>query len=383
MGDLYAATPVISWPRLRLSTCIAIELGVGSSALVALAAGGLWLATELGHGKVAEARVAPPLAAPVDARSSVPRIEPGRPEPAPVEVAAPPRPGEGRFVGQPDAALLAPIKSGQIAEVKFNRGGSSISLRIDFDNGARAAFKPNQTNMQTVPRREVAAYRISRLLGLEVVSPAVGRRFSLEDIRAHLRADMVGRWPRFMAEGKHDGVTIDGQLSFWIPNIEDAKIEGLLIDSTDGILAWKSRLTIGEAIPAEDLRLVAQISDMVVFDYVINNSDRWSGNNTKMSPDGTLYFMDNALSFGADRRGHSRVRTYFERSQKFSRRLIDALRRLDEPSIRAALAWDVEPFPFLLDDGEIAALLARRHALLASLDRLIAQHGEDKVMVFP
>ena len=41
------------------------------------------------------------------------------------------------FDGVRDELLLAPLRTGQIVEVKFNRGGSSISLRIDFDNGGR------------------------------------------------------------------------------------------------------------------------------------------------------------------------------------------------------------------------------------------------------
>ena len=69
------------------------------------------------------------------------------------------------FHGVADEVLMRPIRAGRIKSIKFNRGGSSISLRIDFTNGARAAFKPRQTNPQTVPRREIAAYRLNRMVG--------------------------------------------------------------------------------------------------------------------------------------------------------------------------------------------------------------------------
>ena len=47
---------------------------------------------------------------------------------------------------------------------KLNIGGSSLSIRLDFASGARAAFKPHQIWPQSKPRREIAAYRIDRYL---------------------------------------------------------------------------------------------------------------------------------------------------------------------------------------------------------------------------
>jgi hypothetical protein len=400
---------------VRLATCVAIELGVGASVVAALTLAGVAGMAELRAGFSREARAArmpgepraahlpAELPAVVDVRR-VPREQApplsGAPRPTaigvaggsgatrsaePAPLASPPqRPGEGSFVGQPDRLLLEPLRTGRLASVKFNRGGSSLSLRIDFDNGARAAFKPDQVNLQTVPRKEVAAYRIARLLGIDRVAPAIGARFLLEDIHAHLRPDALPQWPRFVEQVTVQDGWVVGELSHWIPIIEDAKIDGFPIDQVNGVVTWKRALTIGHPIGRSEAALVAQVSDMVVFDYVINNSDRWSGSNTKASEgSAALYFMDNALSFGNDRRGHSRVRTYFERSQKFSRRLVAALRAVDEAAVRAAVSWDVEPFDVLLEEGEIAALMARRAAVLAAIDRLIATHGEKKVLVFP
>src|SRR5262245_23312788 len=65
------------------------------------------------------------------------------------------------FIGIKDEVLIEPLRRAAVKRVKFNRGGSSISLRIDFEGGFRAAFKPDQTNEQTVPRKEIAAYRIN------------------------------------------------------------------------------------------------------------------------------------------------------------------------------------------------------------------------------
>lgn len=370
---------------MRLATCVAIELGVGAVALAGTCAavmfGAAQLSRELGReAMAAEARPAitvPHLAA------ELPRVIDARVGDRPVAVAPMDRPGSGAFEGQPDDLLLAPLRTAAVTEVKFNRGGSSLSLRLDFEGGARAAFKPNQTNLQTIPRREVAAYRVARVLGLGNVSPSIGRRFTVAELEAALPPEARGQWARFDAEAVREGEYVSGQLSFWIPDIVDAAIEGFPVDSSEGIVTWSRYLTQGVELPEARRGLVAQLSDMVLFDFVINNPDRWSGNNTKGSPDGArLYFMDHGMSL-APTRPHSRVRTYLERSQRFSRRLVGALRALDEATVRAALAWDVEPFPQLLTDPEIAAILARRDAALAYVDGLIATHGEAAVLVFP
>src|SRR5687768_935120 len=67
-----------------------------------------------------------------------PEPTPPAPEPPPAPEAPPPPPWSKSFEGRPDDELLAPLRTGSIRAVKFNRGGSSISLRIEFDNGARA-----------------------------------------------------------------------------------------------------------------------------------------------------------------------------------------------------------------------------------------------------
>ena len=91
----------------------------------------------------------------------------------------------GTFLGMSDELLLDRVRTQPIARFKLNHGGSSLSFRVEFADGSRAAWKPMQTNMQSVPRKEVAAYRLNRLLG-----PARGaaRRAARRDARGAARA---------------------------------------------------------------------------------------------------------------------------------------------------------------------------------------------------
>lgn len=320
----------------------------------------------------------PAAAATVDTRSvgSTEFAEPAKLQPAARSLTL--------FDGVADDVLLEPLRTGNVVKVKVNKGGSSISLRLDFDNGARAAFKPNQTNMQTIPRKEVAAYRINRLLGLNSVAPALGREFHMDDIIASLVPDHAYHLPRLEAEMVRDDGFVAGELSWWIPIITYAEIGGFRIDSVEGIVTWKRYLAIGGKIPPRDRSMAAQISDMLLFDFVINNMDRWSGGNTRASADGsTLYFMDNTLSFGVDPDGHPKSLVYLQRSQRFSRSMVTALRNLDKRQLGEALEYEVEPFEELLTEAEARAVLSRRDVALDYIEQLIEMHGEAEVLVFP
>ena len=381
---------------MRLRSCVAIELAVGTTVAAACAGAAMWGLSELRALDSREARAdATPVASAVAAAATATTRPTEVPGPEEVVDAAPtpPPPDEApsadappwmvTFGGAADQTLLAPLREPAITGVKFNRGGTSISLRIDFENGSRAACKPNQIHIHSQPRREVAAYRINRLLGLASVPPAVGRRFRFSDIVDHLR-DPTHR-KRVVAEGspEKDG-TVLAELSWWIPVLKEARIQGFSVDSTDGVVTWKRYLKQGRPVPDDVAGVVSQISQLVLFDFVINNADRWSGGNVKASDDGrVLYFMDNTMSFGDDDNGHTKTRTYFERSEKFSRRMVEKLRQLDRDGLRAALSSDIEPFDFLLTDVEQKSVLARRDYAMRYIDRLIEQHGEEAVLVFP
>jgi hypothetical protein len=386
---------------VRLRGCVAIELFVGALVAASLSGGAIWGVAELRGGFGGESAAAaverPPPAPPVaTSEQPEPAAEPGPavagelaasrvrpPEPAQPEAPA----WTGEFLGQSDAVLLAPLRDSPIAAVKVNRGGSSLSLRIDFESGGRAACKPNQIHMHSQPRREIAAYRINRLLGLSSVPPAVGRRFRVEELTARFKPEAIRDRNRFLAEiipDREDTKTVLGELTWWITQLDPAVVDGFEIDSTEGVVTWKRYLTVGNPIPEASQSIASQISDLLLFDFVINNSDRWSGGNIKSSLGGTaLVFIDNTLSFGGDPNGHTRVRTYLFRSQKFSRRLVERLRGLAEPALEDALTRDIDPFPVLLEENEVAAVMKRRELALAYIDDLIKKHGADAVLAFP
>jgi len=358
---------------VRLGTCIALEL-----AALAGAVGGVWFAASRGaelasayidgHQAAAATVLDPPAGAVVPLERS--------------QLAA--RRAPDTVFGAPDAELLAPLAATPVTRVKINRGGSSLSLRLDFASGARAAFKPMQIHPQSDPRREIAAYRIDRLLGIGHVPPARSAAFAIEDLIA--AADPANRSAtasRIEQEGIPRDGKLSGELSWWIPEIKRVRIGGRYVDEPDGEALWAEYLQAGAVIPAELRPMLAQLASVIVFDVVIDNHDRWSGNNTQGSPDDrVLYFMDNTLAFSTYTIGHTTNLSRLYRIQVFPRGLIGRLRRLGAEAVAAALGRDDVLGP-LLGETEIRAVLARRDHLVEYVDRLIADLGEDAVLALP
>jgi hypothetical protein len=358
---------------VRLGTCIALEL-----AALAGAVGGVWFVASRGadlassyishHEAAAATATDPPAAAVIPLERS--------------QLVA--RRGPDTVFGAPDSELLTPLAATPVTRVKLNRGGSSLSLRLDFASGARAAFKPIQIHPQSDPRREIAAYRIDRLLGLGHVPPAKSATFAIDDVIA--AADPANRSvtaSRIEQEAIPRDGRLCGELSWWIPEIKRVRIGGRYVDEPDGEALWAEYLQAGAAIPAELRPMLGQLASVIVFDVVIDNSDRWSGNNTQGSPDDRiLYFMDNTLAFSQYTIGHTANLARLYRIQVFPRGLIGRLRRLSAEAVAAALGHDDVLGP-LLGEGEIRAVMSRRDHLVEYVDRLIADLGEDAVLALP
>jgi hypothetical protein len=293
-------------------------------------------------------------------------------EPSPVDVTTE---ITGTFLGMNDEMLIDRMRSAEVRQAKLNKGGSSISFRLDFADGSRAAFKPEQINPQTVPRKEVAAYRLNRWLGFNVVPPATMRTFHHDDLVGKLPPDALFLARRIEAETTFDNEGFTrGELSYWIPVIVDSHL-----DTLDNVLAWWRWMTVGEELPADKANLMSQLSSLLLFDMLTNNSDRFSGGNLMTSKDGrVLFWMDNTFGFQIEPEGHLRCRTYLFRCQKFSKKMVASLRRLDLAGLRQALS----PEPGVLTEPEMQSVIARRDVALRYVDGLIAQFGEDKVLVF-
>jgi hypothetical protein len=357
---------------VRLGTCIAVELVCAAGAAV-----GVWFVATRSADIAVEYLGSHEAAAAGSSRAIDPL--PG----ASLRVPAPA--GDHTVYDAPDDVLLAPVAATPLVGVKLNHGGTSLSLRVEFASGARAAFKPQQTHPQSDPRREIAAYRIDRMLGIGHVPPAKPGHFTMAELIAATAPDVRDyTQQRLLEEAIAHGGVVRGELSWWIPDIFDARIGMYRIDETEGIAAWSALLQPGAIVPPELHSLVEQIATVIVFDVLIDNADRWTGNNTKCAVDrSTLYFMDNTLSFSIFTLGHETNLTPLHRISVFPRKLVTRLRALTYDSIVKAIDVGDDPLGPLLTSDEIRAVLARRDHLLQYVDALVAELGEKRVLALP
>ncbi len=171
-------------------------------------------------------------------------------------------------------------------------------------------------------RNQVAAYRLARHLGLDLVPPAVVR-----EVRGQ-----------------------KGSVALWIENARNERER--LEESLD---------------PPDPLRWRRVFTDMRVFDNLIYNIDRNQGN---ILVDSTwrLWLVDHTRSFG-----EITDLPFPEHLGQCSRTLWSALRELDRPSLDELLGD-------LLAGREIAALLGRRDRLVERFSALIDSGGERRVL---
>jgi hypothetical protein len=361
---------------VRLGTCIALELALAVGAAAGMTIGVGQIAAHAGDYLTTREAVAS--TAPARESLELPRSQ--------LAIQAIPVVVDNVF-GTPDAELLEPLGRGKVTRMKLNLGGTSLSLRLDFENGTRASFKPEQEHLQSDPRREIAAYKIDRLLGIGHVPPAKEIEVSLEELIAV--AEPAGFRGYIADRIKDEGISRNGKLrgeaSWWIPEIKLAAIGRHRIDLPEGRDIWTAQMQIGAPMDPALRPFLAQISTCILFDLLIDNSDRWSGSNTEMSPDGkTLYFMDNTLSFSKAQYGHEINVLTMRRIQIYSKSLVDKLRKLTLEDIERALAMppDSKLAP-LVRPWELKAIISRRDHMLRWIDQLIAKHGEAAVLGFP
>ncbi len=296
-------------------------------------------------------------------------------------------PGVDGFFGEDETALRRSLAEQPVARIEKGGGGRSLGFKITLADGTRGYFKPEQDVRYTHHWSELGAYYLDRELRLGRVPPAVGRRFEWDRLRNHAQTD-----PRLEEMRPRANGTIRGAFIAWIAEgpaqlplgagwEKWVRIEGPLARTpyvpprmqVEGLVP-RYRSTAPEAPP--EASLAPALSDLLVFDYLIQNADRWGSENANVrtrGPGGPLMFFDNGAGFWPGEARMPIMERRLTSVQKFRRSTVDALRRFDLASLRARLATD--PLGSPLSEPMLTGLVERIGVVIAHVDRTESRFG--------
>ena len=303
--------------------------------------------------------------------------------PGPEAVALDPgdRPFAGTRYGQD--FVLAQLSNAQPLSFKPIKSTGGV-FRVRLAGPIDAAWKPVTSGRPLGPAAEVAAYRVARCLGLDNVPPAVWREFPATLIRDMRDPEGRGSWRELrerLGVAEDDSTLLGGAAIFWIPQLTDLGLESRR--GLQRVGEWLSRK--GE-LPADKRVLAGTLSNMLAFDYLIGNFDRWSGGNVGGdSQQARAYIRDHDLAFPArmNEKLHRRLWHEVQHAERFSKRFHRALERLRRDCVQKEFARDpLGARGRLLLKSQLEGVFDRREALLSHINTLIEQHGAASVLAF-
>jgi hypothetical protein len=260
-----------------------------------------------------------------------------------------PRPGYGQFTPDQIAQRESQEEFLRTAEiVKSEPIGEGVTkpfrlyLLKDGVEGKAAWKNPSGVQLGFLEgwQYEIAAYRLDKLIGLNMVPPAVEREF----------------------EGKR------GALVLWVDNTHS------LLD----LVEKKIRIPDSAAEHTEKMKWLAR-----AWDCLIANEDR-TQQNVLYTEDWRMILFDHSRAFRSSSKfvkrlmfGRNGIVVSAQGNPVLFRRLprwfVENVRTLTYENIKAAVGTTLE-------DKEIKAILARRELLLKEIDLMVKEQGEDAVI---
>jgi len=306
------------------------------------------------------------------------------------------------FLEHPDHERIEALRTAEIAGVNKGKGGRSLAFQITLTDGTRGYFKPKQTFSAAHWYSEIAAYYLDRELGMGRVPPTTGRRFRWSELRA-----AAGKDPRVSELGIEKDGTVKGAFIWWIPErLERVRLgrgwerwvrvqKSLPVTPYQRPVDYRADLNrrpgIREATdpsrpiaktPDIDAR-PAELSDLIVFDYLTQNVDRWGGDFTNVrsrGKGGPLIYLDNGAGFWLGQQRLGLMEARLKALQRFRRSTIDALRALKIDRFASRLRQD--PLAPVLNEKQLAGLEQRRRAVLGHVDAMVDRFGEARVFAW-
>lgn len=271
--------------------------------------------------------------------------------------------GARMFRGQDEDTLLREMGSRPVVRVIERFNSSTLVFHCDLGNGLEIAFKPARRGERNWWVHEIAGYELARALGIEGrVPPATYKRVPVSMF------DHFDRDARLIV---HDGM-VEGTAIFWMPVLHRSRIQ-----TAESHAQWAPWMDPRNPIPAEHRRRALQIADLIVFDYLEANFDRWNSANVPMDEHDDLVYRDNNRAwFNINLRRVTRGG--LRNIRRISAGLLAGVERATDDVLRART---FRTRPRILTRKQLQGYETRRRALLQQVERMIRQHGRENVVL--
>ncbi|MFA5625574.1 MAG: hypothetical protein WC966_11055 [Bradymonadales bacterium] len=315
-----------------------------------------------------------------------------------------------------DPDLNAPprqlIPQEDLTSLKLLGGGSTLVFRVIKDSETIAALKPQQTRLQSNYRSEIAAYRLCPLIHCQYDIPrnfhvyidynhfvSLYRRIKsnpmgeLKDL-SYLRNNEDGKdyvHATYKDWVKSYTVFPIEFSSIWKPWLNTTEKETLKTTAASTIIdSFAKKHPLGKKLRPqweehlqglELYNLSLQISNLIVFDFLSNNWDRFSGVpnfwgiNCQIS-NGKFVSIDNGASF--PRTPNPKPLKNLRDISRFSRLTIDSIKNLEFEDTLEFLFPKSSPF----ERERFQTFWNQRDELIKYVDECIEKNGEEATYFF-
>ncbi len=273
-----------------------------------------------------------------------------------------------RYLGRPEEEWLREMATRPVVRVMERFHSTLFVFHLDLGDGIEVSFQPERPGQESFWKREVVSWHLARLLGIENrVPPTVGRRVPLS---------AFGRWARGaeLVADRHGMVL--GSASAWVPVLRGANLH-----RGPARQEWVRWMNPANPIPEASRERARQTTEVLVFDYLAANYDRWNCCNIAVDEHDDLVFRDNDAGWAPSIINNVMSPDVIRRMPRY---LWEAVQRLTADEIRASVQNDPMAREMNLVPSSVwQGYEARRQALIANVRRAIARHGEQNVILWP
>ncbi|MEM1350595.1 MAG: hypothetical protein AAGI01_18685, partial [Myxococcota bacterium] len=308
-----------------------------------------------------------------------------------------------------DPALQAPTRELSVGDgfdgMKRVEGTEELTFVLTRGGEPAFGFKPAQQGWGEGWRNEVAAWRLCRIIGCAFAMPKAELASITRSQWDALSSDASNSELAWFKEQGMDEPILYGVLKAWVPTgsefpiaqrasdwreLVDAQGDKELLEMAlpDMFRAHLRRPELAEAAGEASAREIAhQLSDLVVYDFLVNDWERYrersayNGGATTQLIDGQVTSANNSWAFAA--RSSGRVRGRFNAISRFSKTTTRALREISPELIDALLFPDPgEGVGAGSVDRRLDVFWAQRDRLLSRVDQLSSQRGSKDILEF-